>query len=503
MDNADDFRLDLVFGDIDLEVTTKWLTINETLGKRSLVVEQAHAKYGAVVRLAPNELSFSDRVCVKELYLAGSKFPKSRRYEGFASTTRASFDMTKVHEHRIRRNLVRHVLAQSHIDEAEPLISDQVRKALPWIKHSSGSSLDVMLWMRRVMLDTAGGLFLGRSFGALEDDTPPAFLDDLDDYFAITALRWLAPWILGVLQILPVVPIQRFLQAQHRCYLYGRKAFDEYIEQHGRYSGRIDLLTKMVGSKGYQRMTDEEISNELGSLLVGATDTTVVVSTWMLWELAQRPEWQRELRTELRDNKVAFSNGVPPYKEIKSLPILDGFVLECMRLHPAQSIGLPRIACTNAASIGGIVIPQGTYVSVPSREVHADPEVYPSPHSFLPERWINARSAAADFASADQNAKTSSSQPSVTPSNHFKTMQSSLLIWSKGSRACLGQYVATMELKFVLASLVNGWNVELDEDTKGKSGNGRGRGECMEQTDYFLAFPRGRKCGIVFTPAME
>ena len=138
------------------KITTKWLTINEVTGQRSLIVEQAHQKYGPIVRLAPDELSFADRSCIKELYLSGSKFPKSRRYEGFASTTRASFDMTDKDQHRERRNLVRHVLAPSNVDEAEPLIANQVRKGLRWIDNSNGKSIDVMLWMRRVMLDTAG-----------------------------------------------------------------------------------------------------------------------------------------------------------------------------------------------------------------------------------------------------------------------------------------------------------------------------------------------------------
>lgn len=46
----------------------------------------------------------------------------------------------------------------------------------------------------------------------------------------------------------------------------------------------------MVGTKESQPLSNTEISNELGSLLVGATDITVVVLTWLLWELAQRPD---------------------------------------------------------------------------------------------------------------------------------------------------------------------------------------------------------------------
>lgn len=138
-------------------------------GNRSLAVAKAHEKYGPVIRIAPDELSLSDRSCIKELYLQASKFPKSRRYEGFASGTRASFDMTDKDQHRERRSLVRHVLAPANIDDAEPLIGDAVRKSLRWIRRSqkAGESLDVMLWMRRVMLDTAGRISIYILFSTL------------------------------------------------------------------------------------------------------------------------------------------------------------------------------------------------------------------------------------------------------------------------------------------------------------------------------------------------
>ena len=285
--------------------------------------------------------------------------------------------MTDVIQHRERRHLVRHVLSKSNIDEAEPLIAKQVKKALTWVNNvaGTGNSLEIMLWARRMMLDTSGSsallgraasadhttgaLFLGREFGALNNSEPHAFLDDMDNFFNITALRWLAPWTLSVLHCLPVSAIKHFLGAQKRGYEYGFRAFDEYIEQHGRFSGRIDLLTKMVGTKESQPLSDAEISNELGSLLVGATDTTVVVLTWLLWELAQRSDWQQRIREELRTNKIDFSTGIAPFRQISELPVLNGFVLESMRLHPAQSIGLPRVAWFEGEVIGGVVIPAG------------------------------------------------------------------------------------------------------------------------------------------------
>ncbi|KAL9124198.1 MAG: hypothetical protein Q9217_006452, partial [Psora testacea] len=105
-----------------------------------------------------------------------------------------------------------------------------------------------------------------------------------------------------------------------------------------------------------------------------------------------------------------------------------------------------------------------TYASIQSRNIHKDPDVYPSPHSFYPERWIHTNGGT-------------------------KEMKDSFIIFSKGSRACLGQYVAIMELKFVVSALINQWRVAVATETTA---------DVMRQTDYFLAFPRYRACWLVF-----
>lgn len=73
-------------------------------------------------------------------------------------------------------------------------------------------------------------------------------------------------------------------------------------------------------------------------------------------------------------------------------------------------------------------------------------------------------------------------------------MKDSSIIFSKGSRACLGQYVGTMELKFIVASILNGWNIHHAVETTSQT---------MGQEDYFLAFPKSRMCHLVFEKVVE
>lgn len=71
-------------------------------------------------------------------------------------------------------------------------------------------------------------------------------------------------------------------------------------------------------------------------------------------------------------------------------------------------------------------------------------------------------------------------------------MKEAFMIWSKGSRACLGQYVATMEIKLLVAGLMNRWSMSIGPETTDAT---------MTQTDYFLAFPKTRECWLRFERA--
>ena len=69
-------------------------------------------------------------------------------------------------------------------------------------------------------------------------------------------------------------------------------------------------------------------------------------------------------------------------------------------------------------------------------------------------------------------------------------MREMTLVWGKGSRVCRGQRLAVMEIKILLAKLIDIYAVRLaGEHTHGD----------MELTDHFTLIPRGKKCELVFS----
>jgi cytochrome P450 len=66
-----------------------------------------------------------------------------------------------------------------------------------------------------------------------------------------------------------------------------------------------------------------------------------------------------------------------------------------------------------------------------------------------------------------------------------------MLVWGKGTRICLGQHMATMEIKIVLARMMDRFKVDMVPQTHDE----------MEMTDHFTLIPKGHRCTLVFSNA--
>ena len=312
------------------------------------------------MRIAPDELSFSDPAVIREIYSQGTNFMKSPFYNGLNEGVPNLFDGIEREAHKERRKLLGHAFAKSSIMESEPLVAEQIEKFLTWLRKKEGHVMNVYAWFRMLSLDIVSSLLMGHAVGALDSDTEHEYLSNLDNHLKISGLRWQMPWLLPVTAWIPMRSWQFFLTSQARLYRYGKSSFDSYLAQYGRDSSRNDLLKRVLaGDKTVKPMTDEEICAEIGSLMIGGTDTTSVTLTYTAWELAKQPQLQEQIRQELRQLGLDADSGVPRYSELEKLRLLDAVISEGLRLHPAAPGSLPRVTPPGGAKIMGIWVPEG------------------------------------------------------------------------------------------------------------------------------------------------
>jgi unspecific monooxygenase len=252
------------------------------------------------------------------------------------------------------------------------------------------------------------------------------------------------------------------------------------------------------------------VASELMDHLVAGTETTGWTLAYLMDELSQRPTLQSSLRGELLSLSPpilypvrATNNGgstardaLPSPRAIDALQLLDAILLETLRLHAPVGGSQPRTTpSSNPQSptvlLGYRNIPPGIRVSAQAYCLHRNPEIFPDPEMWKPERWLEAS----------------------------EEERSEMLRWfwafGSGANMCLGNHLATLgeclslftplirhrfprginlhdwepELKFVVAAIYTNYTTKIVED------------EDMEQLDGYVTGPKGEKLILQFERA--
>ena len=171
-------------------------------------------------------------------------------------------------------------------------------------------------------------------------------------------------------------------------------------------------------------VSDEHICNELLSILGAGHNTTRVGLAWAIYELSRHPEVVAKLRVEL-DQANAAENP----EAVFTLPYLAAVCSETLRLHTI----VPECARipTKPMEITGHIIPAGQALLVSIVGIHHDPELYPEPDEFIPERFIERNYSNFEF-----------------------------LPFGGGHRRCLGAVLGEYEMRSAVAEMALGWDFE-------------------------------------------
>ncbi|EED79678.1 predicted protein [Postia placenta Mad-698-R] len=136
-------------------------------------------------------------------------------------------------------------------------------------------------------------------------------------------------------------------------------------------------------------------------LIFASVHTTTVVSQWVLFQLATRPEYLNPLREELLKVREEAANGELHLTaaSLRAAHLLDSFIREVMRLK-GDTISTMRYT-TADVPLGGYVIPNGSFVTPMSSTVHENPEIFgDEPTKFDGFRWVELNKDAAMTGSA-------------------------------------------------------------------------------------------------------
>ena len=191
--------------------------------------------------------------------------------------------------------------------------------------------------------------------------------------------------------------------------------------------GRTDIMAMLVAARDEdgQPMRDEEIRDEMITMLLAGHDTTATSLAWVIHRLLQNPDVLATARAEVAS---AIGNGPHPSRptaeQVAGLSYLDAVIKETARLNPVVPITVRHLE--QGMHIGGYDLPAGAIAAPCIYLTHRRPELWPNPEEFNPERFVARR---------------------VDPYTFFP--------FGGGVRYCLGAAFATYEMKIVLARILS------------------------------------------------
>lgn len=194
---------------------------------------------------------------------------------------------------------------------------------------------------------------------------------------------------------------------------------------------------------GWQKrklLTDEEIIANAWVFMLGGFETTSNALTYTSYLLATHPEVQERLYQEVcRVTKV--TEEVPlSYEDVQQLKYLDQVFSESLRLYPPVVTFITRESAEDF-QLGDKLIPKDLSIMIPVWQLHRDPEQWPDPHTFDPERF-----------SVDNKASSMRHPMAYLP-------------FGAGPRNCPGMRFAQLEAKLTLARIVQKFRLEVCKDT--------------------------------------
>jgi cytochrome P450 len=194
----------------------------------------------------------------------------------------------------------------------------------------------------------------------------------------------------------------------------------------GRARGQIgdDLLSRLISARREDgsKMNDEELRDEAMTLFLAGYETTALTLAWTWYLLARHRLVEDKLVGEWQS---VLSGRIPSSEDIANLPYTAAVIAESMRLFPPVYV-TGREATTDL-ELGGYRVKRGYSVLMSQWVSHRDPEYFPDPETFIPERWENSLAK--------------------------RLPKFAYYPFGGGKRICIGQSFALMEATIILAGV--------------------------------------------------
>ena len=321
-------------------------------------IKALHAKYGAVVRIHPDELSFIESSAWKDIYITPRpQFPKPMVGAIQTPTSVPSIVLQPDPEiHHRQRKIIGHAFSRRALQEQEYILQKWT-DLLTTRLHDQGSEVNICDWYSFVTFDIIGDLCFGESFRCLETGESHAWLDanlkgvkyaqllTIFDHFPPLGafVKWAFKFALA--------------EKVQKTSVFSRERIDRRIASK---SERSDFMKYILENNYPGGMTREEIDSTISLLVLAGSETSALTLTGATYFALSNPPVMRRLQRDIREAFAKNSSKVT-VSAVSELPYLHAVIQETLRMHPTAAVSGPR-QVDRPTEICGIEIPPGVSI---------------------------------------------------------------------------------------------------------------------------------------------
>ncbi|KAL1875175.1 hypothetical protein Daus18300_003243 [Diaporthe australafricana] len=420
-------------------------------------VNEWHQKYGPVIRIAPNELSYTDGRAWPAIYGFPNKEGTAGNFEKdpqwWNKTISGVVNILDADDagHRRMRRLQNPAFSDKALRAQESVIRGYAAlliHKLHGLCSSGGSSedvggagatvVDLTAWYNFTTFDVIGDLAFGEPFYCLQNAKWHWWLQAVFDIFkAGTMLRAARRFPEPLATLLCLFIPRKLIQTRKEQFVFGIERVNKRLEQ---TTDRPDFMSYILNAEGEKGMTLEEMYTAAQVLIVAGSETSATALCGATYLLLSNPATLARLTAEVRG---AFASEADILlQSTQALPYLSAVIEESLRLCPPGPGTFPRRVPEGGREVCGRFVPGGMTVGVHQVATHRSPANFKEPLAFRPERWLGDPAFEGD------------DRACFHP-------------FSFGPRNCIGKNLAYAETRTVLSRMVWNFDMKLHPDSVG------------------------------------
>ena len=421
------------------------------------------------MRIAPDEVHINDPTYTDIQFssLASTKQNKYAPHQNQFGMPQSTFNTIDSDLHKLRRGALAGFFSRRSILALEPMIREKVERTCSRLSNAKATQtvIDLRLLFSCMTTDIVTEYAFPHCFELLSTpDLSPAWRNTFAE--GLRNFQWFKhfPFLWNVLRSIPddlLVKLSPEMKVTQEWENGNKKLVKEIVDSYDpsakRDRSHLTIFHELLSSDLPQREKSYERLWQEGSALIGAgVETTSNTLNVALYYLHKDPKRLHRLKAELQE-AIPDASQQASWQQLEALPYLTSVVHESLRLALGTTSRFIRVSPNDCLKYKDYTIPAGTAVSMSVMPTHHDPNVFPDPMSFNPERWLT------------------------------KNTRSELLVFGKGPRMCAGINLAYAELYLTLAAVVRRFELELFETTFA---------DIEPFCDAFMPMPRAETKGV-------